>query len=169
LTLDPIAALTGPLFPPRYLLDTNVLLAYARENEVYQKIEALYGLLPLSAATGLPGTPSQAPLVSVVSVAEVLGMAQFRGWGGPKTAKLATLLARFPSVPIQRSELLDRYARIYAFSRRSGFDMAKSQNDLWIAATASLTGAILLTTDKDFGHLDPVFLKREWIDPNTRS
>ncbi len=39
------------------------------------------------------------------------------------------------------------------------------KNDLWIAATANATGALLLTTDKDFDHLDGAFLNRVWIDP----
>jgi len=39
------------------------------------------------------------------------------------------------------------------------------KNDLWIAATAHVTGATLLTTDKDFDHLDPQFLVRVWINP----
>ena len=39
------------------------------------------------------------------------------------------------------------------------------KNDLWIAATAHVTGATLLTTDKDFDHLAGQFLKREWVDP----
>jgi predicted nucleic acid-binding protein len=39
------------------------------------------------------------------------------------------------------------------------------KNDLWIAATASLIGATLLTADKDFSHLQGVFLDVEVIDP----
>jgi tRNA(fMet)-specific endonuclease VapC len=31
------------------------------------------------------------------------------------------------------------------------------KNDLWIAATASVTKAILVTSDKDFTHLDGVY------------
>jgi tRNA(fMet)-specific endonuclease VapC len=33
------------------------------------------------------------------------------------------------------------------------------KNDLWIAATASVLDIPLMTTDNDFAHLDPVFLK----------
>lgn len=36
-----------------------------------------------------------------------------------------------------------------------------------IAATANVTTATLLTTDKDFDHLDPSYLSRVWIDPKT--
>ncbi len=39
------------------------------------------------------------------------------------------------------------------------------KNDVWIAATASVVEAVLLTTDADFDHLDPRFLKRIWLDP----
>lgn len=37
-------------------------------------------------------------------------------------------------------------------------------NDLWIAATASVTNTPLITTDKDFEHLNGVFLELIWID-----
>ena len=39
------------------------------------------------------------------------------------------------------------------------------KNDLWIAACAKATGAILLTTDNDFTHLIPDHLDGEVIDP----
>jgi tRNA(fMet)-specific endonuclease VapC len=41
------------------------------------------------------------------------------------------------------------------------------QNDLWIAATAAATGALLLTTDRDFDDLHPGSLRREWVDPES--
>ena len=41
------------------------------------------------------------------------------------------------------------------------------KNDVWIAATAAVTGATLLTTDRDFDRLTPQFLTRVWIDPDT--
>ena len=39
------------------------------------------------------------------------------------------------------------------------------KNDLWIAASAAVTGAILMTTDKDFNHLHPGLIERILIDP----
>ena len=42
-----------------------------------------------------------------------------------------------------------------------------AQNDLWIAATAAAPGAVLMTTDTDFDHLDPQFLTRVRIDAKT--
>lgn len=37
------------------------------------------------------------------------------------------------------------------------------KNDLWIAATASVLGTKLLTTDEDYTHLDGVFLSVEKV------
>jgi len=46
-----------------------------------------------------------------------------------------------------------------------GTETDEDIQDLWIAATAHATGARLLTTDKDFDHLHPAFVQRDWIDP----
>lgn len=40
--------------------------------------------------------------------------------------------------------------------KKSSRNMGK--NDLWIAAIASLTNSTLITTDRDFSHLDKSFL-----------
>ena len=37
------------------------------------------------------------------------------------------------------------------------------KNDLWIAATSSVYDLVLLTTDKDFNHLDGEYLNLEYI------
>lgn len=60
-------------------------------------------------------------------------------------------------------DVLEVYARFDFFLRRSG--KAIEQNDIWIAATTVVAGAHLLTTDKDFDPLYPVYLDRTWIDP----
>jgi predicted nucleic acid-binding protein len=39
------------------------------------------------------------------------------------------------------------------------------KNDIWIAATASVLNATLVTTDADFDHLNGVFLTVAYIDP----
>jgi tRNA(fMet)-specific endonuclease VapC len=73
------------------------------------------------------------------------------------------LLNYFSRVSIDTEEILENYAKIDAYSREKGYTMGK--NDLWIAATASATGAVLVTTDGDFDHLDGVFLTRVRIAP----
>lgn len=72
-------------------------------------------------------------------------------------------LGYFTIIPLPFSRVLSVYAEIDDFSRRNGVAMGK--NDLWSAATASVTGTRLLTTDKDFDHLHGIFLSRDWIDP----
>lgn len=72
-------------------------------------------------------------------------------------------LGQLVIVPIAQSQLVSAYALISDYCRRNG--AALSKNDLWIAATANVTRATLLTTDKDFDPLTPVFLDRDWIAP----
>ena len=62
-------------------------------------------------------------------------------------------------VTIGAPELLAAYVEIDTFS--NGKSMGK--NDLWIAATAHVTGANLVTLDKDFDHLDNQFFILEKI------
>ena len=38
------------------------------------------------------------------------------------------------------------------------------QNDIWIATTAHVSDAVLLSTDKDFEHLNDVWLKFIYVD-----
>ena len=67
--------------------------------------------------------------------------------------------------PIKTEAIINKYAEIDAYSQgkhptielpTSARNMGK--NDLWIAATASVLDATLLTMDKDFDHLNEVFL-----------
>jgi predicted nucleic acid-binding protein len=64
--------------------------------------------------------------------------------------------------------VIKNYAAIDAYSQGnlqtvdcSARNMGK--NDLWIAATASAFDLVLLTTDKDFSHLDEAFIQLEYI------
>ena len=104
------------------------------------------------------------PIVSYVSVAEIRVLAEFNRWGNAKRDQLNFVLSQFRVVYIDEPGILEAYVEIEVFSRKRGIEMGK--NDLWIAATASVAGATLLTTDKDFDHLNPDFLTRIWIDPD---
>jgi tRNA(fMet)-specific endonuclease VapC len=143
--------------PPRYLLDTNVLLAYTRAGELGQWIEATYSLK----------TAKTVPLISAVAEGEMLSLARQFGWGEARQRRLRELIRVFVSVPLETGDIVEAYALIDDHCRRIGRPMGKN-NDVWIAATAHATGAVLLTTDRDFDHLDPDFLKRDWIDPASR-
>ena len=139
---------------PDRTIDTNILLAYVRGRELYAKIEAQYQLR----ANG------NTSLISVVSEGELRSLALQFVWGEARRQEMERQLSYFTIIPLPFSRVIEVYAEIDDFSRRSGVTMGK--NDLWIAATASVTGTRLLTTDKDFDHLHGVYLERDWIDPS---
>jgi tRNA(fMet)-specific endonuclease VapC len=112
-------------------------------------------------------------LISVVSKGEIYSLAIQFGWGNQKKQQLDGLLRRIPSVDINTDRIIHRYAEIDAYSQ--GKDRTKplppgmssrnmGKNDTWIAATASVLNATLLTTNGDFAHLDGVFLAVVKID-----
>lgn len=77
-------------------------------------------------------------------------------------------------IDIRFQPIIDAYAEIETFSQ--GKHKAKSlgttarnmgKNDLWIAATTFTTKAALITTDKDFHHLDQSFIDLKWIKLNS--
>ncbi|MEM9886222.1 MAG: hypothetical protein AAF849_10040 [Bacteroidota bacterium] len=72
-------------------------------------------------------------------------------------------------INIDQEEILERYSEIDAFSqgqhktRKSSFSSRNmGKNDLWIAATA--LNLKLVTTDRDFEHLNGEFIQLEFID-----
>ena len=81
------------------------------------------------------------------------------------------LLESFIVADINVEEIIERYAEIDAFSQGKLIDKtakfsAKNmgKNDVWIADTASVLDIILITTDKDFNHLDKDYLNLKLID-----
>jgi len=148
----------------KFVLDTGVILGYIRAAGYADYIEKKYA----------PFTPPNIPLISVVSKGEIYSLAKQFGWGGGKLKTLDELLRKLPTVDISHDQIIQRYSEIDAFSL--GKDKARplrsgqtarimGKNDLWIAATASVVKATLLTTDHDFDHLDRVFVEVVYIDP----
>jgi len=139
--------------PTIYLLDTNILVHYIRDSALARRIEATYSLRVQ--ATG--------PIISVVTEGEIESLALQLNWGPQRLRRLRDLLGRLISVPLDFGGVIEASARISTYTRNAGVPMG--DNDLWTAATAHATGARLLTTDKDFDHLDPLFVHRDRIDP----
>jgi len=137
----------------RFVLDTNVIVQLLRWNDIGQRIEARFGLL--AAAT--------VPMISAVSLGETRSLARQWNWGTERIAQLHTHLLRFVVVDIRSEPVLRHYAEIDHGSKDLGRKM--NPNDVWIAATAAATNATLLTTDKDFDHLEASIVRRVWIDP----
>ncbi|MGL6073706.1 MAG: type II toxin-antitoxin system VapC family toxin [Fimbriiglobus sp.] len=138
-----------------YLLDTNLLVHHARNSQVWARVRVEFDLLS--------ATPR--PMLSIVSHGEIRSLALQFGWGRQKIDQLEFALGYFPAIPIHDPVIIESYAVIDAYLHSIGISLGK--NDLWIAATAAVTGASLLTTDTDFDELDPLFIHRYWIDPTS--
>jgi len=138
------------------LLDTNILLHYIRAGEKYKQIEADIHLLEGNVL----------PLISVVTVAEMQGFLQRRNWGDAKINMLNKLMSKLFILDIasQDTELMEAYATLANYSRNKlpgkplGKSVSMQNNDIWIAATAMVAKAFLVTTDSDFDHLDETFI-----------
>ncbi len=143
-----------------YLLDTNIILNLIRKTPLADKIRAEFN------------TTNTAPilLISVASEGEIRSLSMQNKWGVKKLEQMQIALLSFVIIPIESQDLILRYAEIDAYSQGkldgktlpvglSSRNMGK--NDLWIAATASVLQAKLLTTDADFDHLKGVFLDVE--------
>jgi len=141
----------------RYLLDTGILVHYARQSPLYQEIEAKEKL----------SEPDCMPIISVVVYGEIMSFGMQNNWGNQKLQSISTLLSKLIIIDINSGDLdsLKAYAEIDAFSKgklagnslgTSAITMGK--NDLWIAATAKVADASLITVDSDFNHLDGKFL-----------
>jgi tRNA(fMet)-specific endonuclease VapC len=102
------------------------------------------------------------PLISIVTIGEMLAFVKRGNWGSWKRSILEELFQDLLIMKIS-DQVLEIYAEIDTYLIRAG--KAVEQNDIWIAATAIASGAHLLTTDKDFDPLYPAYLDRTWIDP----
>jgi len=127
------------------MLDTNVLIYLARWDATGRWINQTF-LVPRG----------DAPLVSVVSVAEARQFANAHQWPLEKNERLRKVIDRCVVTDITAPErtLLDAYSTLDCESRAMRPSPRRmGKNDLWIAAEAARQGAVLLTSDEDFEHL----------------
>jgi predicted nucleic acid-binding protein len=138
-----------------YVLDTNVVLALLRGNALGSRIDQAFGL----------SSSLHRHVVSIVTNAELLVLADRNKWGAAKRDALKVALENLVVIPVDGESLVQAYAAISAaaFSAPGGArNMGK--NDIWIAATAMHTNLPLLTTDKDFLFLHGGLLQVLWVD-----
>lgn len=84
--------------------------------------------------------------ISAVTIAESRAGFRIDSWG-ERTIRIANgVLQQFIQFPIGRRDL-DEWARLRAAAKTRG--IAISDNDLWIAATASVREHVLVTCDRD--------------------
>jgi predicted nucleic acid-binding protein len=146
-----------------YILDTGILLHYVRGSVLASYVDQQY-------------KPSLLPnysVVSVVSIGEIYSLSYRLNWGSSKKITLKKLLDSIPVVDINHPTIINKFAEIDAY--RCGKHPEKpipqnesarsiGDNDLWIASTASVLGATLLTLDADFMIINKVFLDVIYID-----
>ena len=151
----------------RFLLDTGMLLGFVRNAPWALRVRTEFDL----------GDTETMVFTSVICQGELLALAEKNGWGEGKRNHLDEVLNRFPTLDINKQPILRAYALIDAWTH--GKPVASpgqalppkpavpmTQNDLWIAATAHESKATLLSTDKDFVHLNDVWIKYVYVNQN---
>lgn len=138
-----------------YLLDTNILVHFVRSDAVWRRVRANYSLMVVQPT----------PHYSVVTGGELRSLAHQFGWAAAKVSQMHFAFNYFRRVSLDDNAVLEAFAAIDSYAKRIGRPMG--ENDVWIAATAHVMGAKLLTTDRDFDIISPTFIDRIWIDPTT--
>ena len=101
------------------------------------------------------------PAYSIVTEAELRSFAEQQSWDVARRQQTAFLLGYFNRMVIEDERIIEAYVLLDNYSRRLSTGAIKmGKNDLWIAATAYVLKAVLVTTDKDFDHLDGKYLIR---------
>lgn len=124
-----------------YLLDTGIVLLATRASHASKVIDAQFGL----------SASSFRPAICEVSVGELLAFANANHWGNKRKADLMDRLKASLILPISHPGVHQRWADMHSSLQGSGITVG--QNDIWIAATASVTGLTVLSTDKDFSRI----------------
>lgn len=150
----------------QFLFDTNAILIYFKDETIKSNLDYTYQPL---------GNENTA-IISVVTLGEIESLSLRNKWGAKRINAIETFLAKFVIADINSKDVIKKYAEIDAFSQGKLENIALSmssrnmgKNDLWIAATASVTNSILITSDKDFDHIRNEFLKIVFIDVKTKA
>ena len=141
-----------------YVLDTSVLLNLIRGHDLGKSIDIAFGLREAF----------HRHIISIVSHGELRVLASRNQWGDQKLNALMLALQELVTVNIDSSAMIDAYVRVEEHCRNAvGGEQKMGQNDMWIAATALHAGLPLITTDKDFDHLNGHLIQVHWIDPRS--
>lgn len=142
-------------------MDTNVLVIYSRSADIARRIERDHQLFD--------GNNDLA--ISVVTIGEINSLIAQYGYNKRRKESIQNMLNNLLEIDINIRKILDLYGQIDAYSQgklkeKKGDFTARNmgKNDLWIAATASAFDMVLVTTDKDFDHLEGEYIKLKFID-----
>ncbi len=144
-----------------YLLDTNILLIYSRNSDVAKRLQASYKLF------GKENNLS----VSIVTIGELDALIKKFNIGKKRQKVINDMLSDIAVLKLTNKKIIQKYGDIDSFSqgklnnKKSKFSARNmGKNDIWIAATASVYDLTLVTTDKDFNHLDGEYINLEYVD-----
>ena len=121
------------------LCDTTVVSVLFKISKVHNKRKE-------QIQKGLAG---KLAFISFVTVAELVFWSNKKKWGHKKRAEMESQLRAFGILAPTRATS-DAWAEIKLECQMAGCDMAKKQNDLWIAAAAREYGLDLASDDTDF-------------------
>jgi predicted nucleic acid-binding protein len=137
------------------------VLIFTRGGDIAESIDTKYSLI----------NSDNKLYISVVTVAELKSIILQRDYGTKKIKTLEGILSKFRIIDINIEDVLNRYAEIDAYSQgklkaKKGSFPARNmgKNDLYIAATSSVYDLVLITTDNDFNHLSPEYIKLENVN-----
>jgi tRNA(fMet)-specific endonuclease VapC len=142
------------------VIDTCIILHILRNDSIGQNA--------LKAIENLDVEPIL--VVSTVTRGELESLKKQLNWGEERCKHLNSFLQTVTYIDVNNSDdiLHNAYSEIDAFSKRKipdpsgnlllGSSKTMGKNDLWIAATANLLNAPLMTTDGDYDHLDKLFV-----------
>ena len=92
-------------------------------------------------------------------------------YGEKRREKRSQFLEKVFVIDINITSIIEKYGEIDAFSQGKSVNAVPKmrarnmgKNDLWIAATANVYDMTLVTTDKDFSHLDDEYLDFLYVD-----
>ena len=143
------------------IYDTNILLYILRSSQASDSLARILKLQYVEES------------ISLVTLAEIRSLAIQFGWGSRRIDRMEEMISSLAILDINVPEIIDRYVEIDVYSKGkhsievSDFSSIKmGKNDLWIAATASVYQAKLLTMDLDFQHLAPKFLDVLYVSPS---
>ncbi|WP_282776848.1 type II toxin-antitoxin system VapC family toxin [Phaeodactylibacter xiamenensis] len=119
-----------------YFFDTNAILIYLRDHVQKDWLDKNYD----------PLGDDNTAMISVVVLGELESLYLRNNWGRRRIESLRIFLRKFLITDINSRDIIRRYGEIDAFSqgklkeKRLG-DSSRNmgKNDLWIAATASVT------------------------------
>lgn len=151
-----------------FLLDTSMLLGIITDTPWAQRARSECNL----------DDPRTVVTTSVVCHGEIMAISERRKWSDKKRKKLVKLLYEVPASGINRQPILNAYTRINVWTHGGSVvdqqapppkpAVSMTDNDIWIATTAHVTDATLLSTDRDFEHLHSVWIDFIYVDQRSR-